>query len=205
MKTTEILAYKREDISKASTKQARLDGFVPGVVYGGKEAVHFTAPAILFRELLYTPDAYFVELNIEGDIKKCIIKEAQFHPVSEILLHVDFYEISDKKAIVMDIPVELEGSAPGVKKGGKLYLKARTVRVKALPPHMPDTMKLDVSGLELGKTIKVVDIEAGELEIITNPQVSVASVQIPRALRQALNEDDAEGEGEEAPSEEAEA
>jgi len=186
MKTTEILAYKREDLSKAFNKKLRREAYVPGVLYGGDSPIHFYAPTILFRELIYTPDAYFVELNVEGTIYKCILKDAQFHPVSEVLLHADFYQIFEDKPVVMDIPIELEGTAEGVKKGGKLFTKQRKVKVKSLPKDMPDTIKLDVSPLDLGKSIKVEAIQVEGIEIITNSSVSVASVEIPRALRQAM-------------------
>jgi len=195
MKTTEILAYKREDLSKAFNKKLRREAYVPGVVYGGEKPKHFYAPTILFRDLIYTPDAYFVDLNIEGQLTKCVLKEAQFHPVSEVLLHADFFEIADDKKVVMDIPVQVVGTAEGVKKGGKLFLKTRKVKVKALPADMPDTIDLDVSSLELGKSIKVEAINVEGVEIMTNSNVSVASVEIPRALRQSLQ---AGGEEEEA-------
>lgn len=198
MKTTEILAYKREDLSKANTKKLRREAFVPGVLYGGKDVKHFQAPAILFRDLLYTPDSYFVDLNIEGTVSKCVLKDVQFHPVSENILHADFLEIHDDKAVTMDIPIELTGSAPGVQKGGKLFIKARKLKVKALPKDMPDAIQVDVSSLELGKSIKVEAIKAEGVEIITNSQVSIASVQIPRALRQAMQGEEGEEEAVEA-------
>ena len=186
MKSIEILAYKREDLSKAFNKKLRREAYVLGVVYGGEEPKHFYAPTILFRDLIYTPDAHFVELNIEGEVIKCVLKETQFHPVSEVLLHADFFQIFDDKKVVMEIPVNVTGVAAGVQKGGKLFLKTRKVKVKALPSDMPDSIDLDVSELELGKSIKVEAIDVQGVEIITNPNVSVASVEIPRALRQTL-------------------
>ena len=186
MKSIEILAYKREDLSKAFNKKLRREAYVPGVLYGGEKPVHFYAPTILFRDLVYTPDAHFVDLNIEGEVFKCVLKETQFHPVSEVLLHADFFLISDDKKVVMDIPVNVTGIAAGVQKGGKLFLKTRKVKVKALPNDMPDSIDLDVSSLDLGKSIKVEAINVEGIEIITNANVSVASVEIPRALRQTL-------------------
>ncbi|BDD10197.1 50S ribosomal protein L25 [Fulvitalea axinellae] len=196
METVEIIGFKRANLGKKTAKELRREAQVPCVLYGGSEQIHFSAPMILFRELIYTPNAYFVNLNIEGAEYKAILQDAQFHPVSEMLLHADFLLLDETKVIKkMEIPVELVGTAPGVSVGGKLVTNVRKLSVKALPANMPSSIKVDVSALELGKSTRVSEIETEGYEILNNPQVSVATVSIPRALRSKMNEG---GEEEEA-------
>jgi large subunit ribosomal protein L25 len=183
MKTVEIIGYKRANLGKKESKKLRLDAIVPCVLYGGAEQVHFQAPMILFKEILYTPDAQFVKINIEGKEYKAILQDVQFHPVNEIILHADFLELVENKPVKMDIPVVLEGTAPGVVKGGKMLIKLRNIKVKALPKNMPEKIKIDVSHLELGKSVKVGELTATEYEILNSPLVSIATVDTPRALR----------------------
>ncbi|MCL4153037.1 UNVERIFIED_CONTAM: hypothetical protein GTU68_062290 [Idotea baltica] len=207
MRTVEIIGYKRANLGKAEAKRLRSESQVPCVLYGGKEQIHFSSPMILFRDVVYTPEAAFVKLNIEGKEYSAILQDIQFHPVSEVILHADFLALSDDKYIKMDIPVKFTGTSPGIIQGGKLLIKLRHVRIKALPANMPETITMDVSGLKLGKSMKVASIKTEEFEILNNPRVTLASVQIPRALKGAEGEDeegDEEGEGEEA-SEETEA
>jgi large subunit ribosomal protein L25 len=204
MRTVEIIGYKRANLGKADAKRLRAESNVPCVLYGGKEQVHFYSPMILFRDLVYTPNAAFVKLNIEGDEYSAILQDVQFHPVSEVLLHGDFLLLTDDKPIKMDIPIKLTGNSPGVVLGGKLVIKLRSVKIKALPEKMPENIVLDVSKLELGKSIKVASIEAENFEILNNPRVTVASVEIPRTLK---GEDVAAGdeEGSETEAETSEA
>ncbi len=185
MKSLEIIGFKRANLDKAELTQIREEGNVPCVVYGPgiKEQVHFYAPAILFRPLIFTPEVHMVELNIEGTKVKAILREAQYHPVSEVLLHADFLAFSDKKPITMDIPVDIHGSSPGIVKGGKLEMKSRTLTVKGLAKDLPDSIPVSIDGLELGKSVKVSSVKAEGFEILTNPHVSIATVGIPRALR----------------------
>ena len=183
MKTVEILGYKREKKTKAGMKQLRGEGSVPCVLYGGKDHVQFHTPAIFFRPLIYTSDIAYVNLNIEGDEYKCILSEVQFHPVSENILHADFLEIKDDKPITMNVPVRFHGNAPGMLQGGKLMVKLRYLSIKALPANMPEFIDIDISNLDLGKSVKVSEIEVHNFEIQNNPQVSIASVSIPRAAR----------------------
>ena len=183
MRTVEIIGYKRANLGKADAKRLRAESYVPCVLYGGKEQIHFYSPMILFRDLVYTPAAAFVKLNIEGDEYAAILQDVQVHPVNEILLHVDFLLLTDDKPIKMDIPISLTGTSPGVILGGKLVLKLRSVKIKALPANMPENITLDVSKLDLGKSIKVSGIETKDFEILNNPRVTVASVEIPRTLK----------------------
>ena len=183
MKNVEIIGFKRANLGKKESKDLRLEGNVPCVMYGGKEQIHFYAPMILFRDLVYTGDAHMVDLNIEGTTYNCILQDIQFHPVSETILHADFLQLFDKRAVKMDIPVRFEGTAPGVIAGGKMITKLRKITVKALPADMPDYISVDISKLALGKSVKVSEITPGNYEILNNPANSIATVEIPRALR----------------------
>ncbi len=183
MKTLEIIGYKRANLGKREAKDLRNEGNVPCVLYGGKEQVHFYTPIILFRKLLYTPNVFQVDLNVEGTHYKCFLQDAQFHPVNEAILHVDFLELDENKPMKLEIPVRLQGVAPGVQKGGKLVPKLRKIAVKALPADLPDYIDVDVSNLDMGKSVKVGDIKTANFTLLNNPATPVASIEIPRALR----------------------
>ena len=204
MKTVEIIGYKRANLGKTESKKLRSESFVPCVVYGGKEQIHFSAPMILFRDLVYTPEARFVELNIEGKITKAILQDIQFHPVSEVILHADFLELFDNKLIKMSIPVVTHGIAPGIQSGGKLIMKMPKLMIKSLPEDMPESIDVDISKLELGKSIKVADLTPKEYEVLTNPLVTICSVNIPRVMKVETKEEDVTEDGEAGQDEKAE-
>ncbi len=189
MKTIEIIGYKRANLGKVGAQRAREEGNVPCVLYGGGEQVHFVAPMILFRELVYTNDAHFVHLNIEGEEHRAILQEVQFHPVSEIILHSDFLKISDERKIKMDIPVRLVGQAAGVSKGGTLVRKKASLKVYGYPKDMPDHIDVDVSELDFHHALKVMDMKMPNLEFLDPKRASIAVVEVPRAAK--LAEDDA--------------
>ena len=202
MRRVEIIGYKRANLGKTESKRLRAEGNVPCVLYGGEKQVHFYAPALQFREVLYTPKACFVDLNIEGETFQAIAQASQFHPVSETLLHVDFLELFAGKPIKMEIPVELTGNAIGVKNGGSLVLKRPKLGVVALPKNMPETLVVDVTELTLGSSVKVASIEMDNFEILNSPLVTIATVVVPRALKSAgadgLEGEEGEGEGEDS-------
>ncbi len=185
MKTLEIIGFKRANLDGQSLNDVRDSGNVPCVVYGPgiPEQIHFYTPIILFRELIYTPEVHLVELNIEGTLIKAVLKEAQYHPVSEMILHVDFMAYTEDRPIKFEIPVKIEGSSPGIAKGGKLEFKTRTLKVKGLAKDFPDFVKVDITDLDLGKSFKVSDLKVKGFEILTSPNVSIVTVGIPRALR----------------------
>jgi large subunit ribosomal protein L25 len=183
MKSLEIVGFKRANLGKVDAKALRLEALVPCVLYGGQEQVHFSVPMILFRELVYTPEVHLVDLNIEGSHFRAALQEVQFHPVNDMILHADFMELNDEKPVRIDIPVRLEGTATGVTKGGKLVQVLRKLKVLALPANLPDFIPVDVSGLDLGKTVKVSAITTDGYTILNPPSVPVASVEIPRALK----------------------
>jgi large subunit ribosomal protein L25 len=183
MKKIEIVGYQRANLGRTESQAIRAEGNVPCVLYGGQEQVHFYAPAILFRELIYTPNIYEVALNIEGAEYRAILQETQFHPVSDVLLHADFLLVTDKKPVKIAVPVRLVGSAPGVQKGGKLVTRVRKLRVKGAIENIPDFIDVDVSGLDLGKSVRVSQIPVKNLEMLEQGSNPVASIEIPRALR----------------------
>lgn len=193
MKTLEVIGFKRANLDSASLSEIRESGNVPCVVYGPgiKEQIHFYSPIILFRELIYTPEVHLVKLNIEGTIVKAVLKDAQYHPVSEALLHADFVAYSENKPIKFEIPVKVIGNSPGIAKGGKLEMKTRVLKVKGLAKDFPDFITVDISNLDLGKSFKVEDLEVEGFEILTSPNVSIVTIGIPRALR-GKKADDAE-------------
>ena len=186
MKKTEIVGYKRADLGKTDAQKLRAEGHVPSVLYGGENQVHFYAPAILFRPLLFTPDVYEVTLNIEGEIHRAILQDTQYHPVNDALIHADFLEVVDGKPVTVDVPVKLTGTSEGVIKGGKLNHKLRKLRVRGLADNIPDYIELDVTSLGLGKSLKVEAVKAGDFDILSARNIPVVSVEIPRALRGTL-------------------
>jgi len=196
MKTIEIIGYKRANLGKSDSKKLRQEGNVPCVVYGDEGQIHFYAPMILFRPLIYTPEVYFVNLNVEGEIFRCILQDVQFHPVNDLILHADFLILHDEKPIKMGIPMEFVGKAPGLQKGGKLQVKLQKILIKALPKDMPEKISIDIGNMELGDTIKVKDVEEKDFEILNSPRVTIATVSIPRLTRLAEEEEAAEAEAE---------
>ena len=188
MKTIEIIGYKRANLGKVDAQKLRDEGLVPCVLYGGDTQVHFYSPMILFRDLVYTNEAHFVHLNIEGEESQAILQEVQFHPVSEVILHADFLRIAEDRKIKMSIPARLVGLAPGVTKGGALVQKRSSLKVYGFPKQMPDHIDVDVSTLDFHHAIKVGDIKFEGLEFTDPKQASVAVVEVPRAAKLAAEE-----------------
>jgi len=183
MKSVEIIGYNRANLGKSDAKLLREQSLVPAVLYGGTEQIHFAVPMILFRQLVYTASAHTVLLNIEGKLYDAILQDVQFHPVNEMILHADFLLLNADKEVKMEIPVQIEGTALGVTKGGKLNVKLRKLKVVALPANLPDFITVEVSALDLGKTFKVGEVKAEGYKILNAKSVPVVSVDIPRALR----------------------
>ena len=188
MKTIEIIGYRRANLGKGDSQRLRDEGLVPCVLYGGDNQVHFYAPMILFRDVVYTNEAHFVHLNIEGEESQAILQEVQFHPVSEVILHADFLRISEDRKIKMSIPARLVGLAPGVNKGGALVQKRSALKVYGFPKDMPDHIDVDVSTLDFHHAIKVSDIKYAGLEFKDPKQASVAVVEVPRSAKLAAEE-----------------
>jgi len=188
MKTVEIIGYQRANLGKTAADATRKEGLVPCVLYGGGEQVHFASPVILFRDLVYTNEAHFVHLNIEGEECEAILQDIQFHPVSEIILHADFLRISEGRKIKMEIPTRLVGKAPGVEKGGALVRKRATLKVVAFPKDMPDHIDVDCSELDFHHAIKVSDVNIPGLTFADPPRASIAVVEVPRSAKLAAED-----------------
>lgn len=184
MKTIEIIGYERANLGKKASKDLRQESMVPCVLYGGPKQIHFYTPAFLFRDIIYSPEACKVNLFYEGQNFTCILQEAQFHPVNEMILHVDLLELVEGKQVKMDIPLAFVGTSPGVLKGGKFNQKLKRLKVMALPKDLPDQIMVDISNLEVGKTVKVGEIKAEGYTIINSKSIPVCSVDITRSMKQ---------------------
>ncbi|MBR2101524.1 MAG: 50S ribosomal protein L25/general stress protein Ctc [Prevotella sp.] len=199
MKEIAVKGQKREQTGKKATRLMRKEGLVPCNLYGEKkndaglpEALSFAVPMTDLRKLIYTPHIYVVNLNIDGVEHKAVIKELQFHPVSDALLHIDFYEINESKPITIGIPVKLNGLAQGVRDGGRLALIVRKVNVTAKYQDIPETLNIDVTNLNIGKSIKVGDLDFPGLEMATSKEVVVCTIKATRksnAAAQATEEE----------------
>ena len=185
MKTFDLSGSARADFGKKAAKAIRAEKNVPCVLYGGESNVNFIVAASDLRKLIYTPEVYLVNLTIDGKTSKAIIKEIQFHPVSEDVLHMDFLEVSENKPVAVEIPVQLTGLAEGVKAGGKLNLEMRKLRVKGIYTNIPERIVLDVTSLALGKKIQVCDVVLDNLEVLNAKNAVVAQVKMTRAARGA--------------------
>ncbi|MBO5855116.1 MAG: 50S ribosomal protein L25/general stress protein Ctc [Alistipes sp.] len=185
MQTIQINGTARNDFGKKFAKAARREGQVPCIVYGGGEEIAFSVDAKELGQLIYTPNSYIIEINIDGKIVKAVMREVQFHPVREQILHVDFYRIQEGKPVAVNVPVRLTGNAEGVKIGGKLALSARKLTVKGLVEYIPDEIVVDVTPLKVGQTIFVGDLQHENLTFMTPATTAVCAVRVTRASRAA--------------------
>lgn len=185
MKTIAVKAVKRDDFGKKAAKAVRREGRIPCVVCGNGETVAFSVDPVEIKSLIYTPNSYIVELDFDGRKEQAVLREAQFHPVREEILHLDFYRIAAGKPVSIAIPVRLTGNAEGVKVGGKLALSARKLTVSALVENLPDEITVDVTELGVGKTIFVGDLQVENLKFVTPATTAVCAVRVTRASRGA--------------------
>ena len=191
MKEFALNGKKRESVGKKASKMLRKEGMIPCNLYGkntvdGKPvAMAFMISMAELRKVVYTPEVYVINLNIDGEPHKAVLKELQFHPVTDAVLHADFYEVNETKPITIGIPVKLNGLAQGVRDGGKLNLSIRKINVTAPYPSIPEILNIDVTNLELGKSIKVGELSFEGLELATPAEVVVCSVKTTRASRSA--------------------
>lgn len=202
MKLLEIKCSVREKVGKKESKKLRKQGNVPCVLYGGEENIHFLASENDFRHLIYSPNVYLLKLDIAGKGYNAILQDIQFHPVSDRVLHMDFFQVYKDKPVSVEIPVQLNGVPEGVKHGGKLALEARRLRARALPGDLPDILQVDVSKVGLGKSVKVEELDFPKIQLLDSPNLVIASVKLTRAARGVLPED-AEAEGEASEGEKA--
>jgi large subunit ribosomal protein L25 len=187
MKTFQLEGSKRDGVGKKAAKAYRKEGLVPCVLYGGEDVTHFTVTKDGIRKLIYTPEIHIVDLTIDGKAYSAILKDSQYHPVSDELLHVDFQQIFENKPVVIEIPVVLEGLAEGVKAGGKLSLEMRKLKVKGLYKNFPENLVINIESLGLGKTIQVGKLQFDNLEILNAKDNVVAAVKLTRAARGAAS------------------
>ena len=195
MKSITIKGSERESVGKKATKALRNAGKVPCVVYGGDKPLHFSADELAFRDLVYTPNAHTVAIELDGGASvRAVMQDIQFHPVTDAIIHIDFYQLFDDKMVTMDIPVRLEGNSPGVRNGGRLLFRKRKLTIKALPAKLPDFFDIDISKLKIGQNISVGSLLNDDFSIL-HPDTTVV-VQVKTA-RTAVVLDDEDEEGEE--------
>lgn len=181
MKTVSISGSLRENVGSKDAKNARREGKIPCVVYGGKEQLCFYVEETEFKPLVFTPDTHLVKLNVSGKEFDAILQDMQYHPISDAIIHADFLQIFPDKAVKLDIPIKTVGNSPGVIKGGKLTIKMRKLKVKALPAHMPDSIDIDISELDIAQSFCVEDVKIENLEILDPAANVIVTIKATRA------------------------
>jgi large subunit ribosomal protein L25 len=192
MKTIEIKGSIRTELGKKSSKHIRNSEGVPCVIYGKESNIHFQAPELSFKNLVYTHEAHLVDLNLDGKVYKAVLHDIQFHPVSDKILHADFVQISEDKPVVIAVPVSVHGDSVGVIAGGKLSVKRRTLKVKGLPKHLPEFITIDITDLKIHDSVKVGDLSMENIEFLDMKKSVVVTIATSRVAQKA------EGEGEAA-------
>ncbi|KAA2218868.1 MULTISPECIES: 50S ribosomal protein L25/general stress protein Ctc [Maribacter] len=213
MKSITIKGSERESVGKKSTKALRNAGKVPCVVYGGDKPLHFSADELAFRDLVYTANAHTVAIELDNGTKvNAVMQDIQFHPVTDSIMHIDFYQLFEDKPVTMDIPVRLQGNSPGVRNGGRLLFRKRKLTIKALPDKLPDFFDVDISKLRIGQNIAVSSLLSDDFTILHPDTTTVVQVKTARTAVMTDDEDEetdeeegaeASAEGAEAPAEEA--
>jgi len=188
MKSIAISGSLRENVGKRDAKELRYQSLVPAVLYGGPTQTHFAVSAADLKAVVYTPVVHFIDLQIAGVTSQAIIKDLQFHPLTEQIIHVDFLLLDAKKPVTIEIPIKLTGSSSGVKAGGKLVQKLRKLRINGLPKDHLDNIEVSIEGLDVGKSVKVSEIKLDNLTITNAKEDTIVSVTTSRALRQAEQE-----------------
>jgi len=184
MKSITIEGQLRTESGKKATRQLRSQQLVPAVIYGGNTEISFSAPASAFKNVVYTDQFMLVNVTVEGKTYRCILKDLQFDKVSDYLIHVDFLEFVDNKKVIASLPLKFVGTPVGVKEGGKLVTKMKSIKVKTLPKFLKEHIDVDISSLALNANIRVVDIVAKDMEIMNSPRIPIASVTMTRQLKQ---------------------
>jgi large subunit ribosomal protein L25 len=174
----------RANVGKKDAKKIRSEGQVPCVIYGGKDQVQFYMNDRNFEDIVFTPEVCFIKITIDGKEYDVVLQDIQYHPVTDSILHADFMELSPERHIVMNIPVKITGTAPGVLKGGKLDQKLRKLKVKALPEFMPDFINVSIDGMDIGNAVKVADIPSENISLLDNKNNVIISVKVTRAVEE---------------------
>ncbi|MBU3928705.1 MAG: 50S ribosomal protein L25/general stress protein Ctc [Bacteroidetes bacterium] len=194
MKKVSLSGSLRENVGKKDAKKERRNGNVPCVLYGGKEQVHFSVDAFNFGKIVFTPETFLVELNIDGKVHQALLQDVQYHPVSDSALHADFLEVVEGKTIVSALPVKIVGNSPGVIAGGKLQQKIRKLKVKGLIENLPEEIKVDISTLKIGDSIKVKAVQPENIQLLDTPNSVVVMVKAGRGAAVVAAEDEAVAE-----------
>ena len=184
MKTITIEGQIRTEFGKTATRQLRSEDKVPAVIYGGAKEINFSAPASAFKNVVYTADFMLTEVKVEGASYKCVLKDLQFDKVTDQLIHIDFLELVGDKKVTVNIPIKFTGVPVGVKEGGKLVVKIKSLKVKTLPAHLLEHIEMDLTDLKLNENVRVSDVKAENMEILNSPRIPIASVTMTRQLKQ---------------------
>ncbi len=184
MKSVTIEGQLRTESGKKATRQLRSQQLVPGVIYGGKSEINFSAPASAFKGIVYTSEFMLADVSVGGASYRCILKDIQFDKVSDALIHVDFLELVENKKVVASLPLKFVGTPAGVKAGGKLVTKMKSLKIKTLPKYLKDFITVDINNLELNENIRVQDVIAENMEVLNSPRIPIASVTMTRQLKQ---------------------
>lgn len=201
MNLVAITAQKREQLGTKFSKELRRAGNVPCVVYGGESPVHFYAAAADFRKVIYTPNVYKIEVELDGTTIPCMIQDIQFHPVSDDVLHIDFIQLIEGKPVTIDVPVRLIGNARGVRNGGKMKRVLRKLKIKATPDNLPDAIEHDITNLRIGQSVRVSDLSTQGFDIVNSPSAVLVSIKTSRLALDEEDEDDGADEAAEGAEE----
>lgn len=203
MKSVEIQGTPRTELGSKYAQAERKAGNVPCVIYGGEAPVHFSAPILAFKSLVYTPEAKTATITVDGKTVEAVIQDMQFHPVTDALIHIDFIQLVEGKAVTMNIPVVLNGQARGVLNGGKLKMVLRTLSVRALPNEMPESIELNITNLRIGKSIRVSDVVPAGFEILNADTAVIVTIKKARGAVDDGDDEEEEATAEAAPAAEA--
>ncbi len=184
MKSITIEGQLRTESGKKATRQLRSQQLVPGVIYGGKSEVNFSAPATAFKGIVYTPEFMLANIKVDGKSYNCILKDLQFDKVSDALIHLDFLELTEDKKVIATLPLKYVGTPAGVKAGGKLVTKMKSIKIKTYPKYLKEFLEVNIDGLELNENIRVENIIAENMEVLNSPRIPIASVTMTRQLKQ---------------------
>ncbi|MES2565461.1 MAG: 50S ribosomal protein L25/general stress protein Ctc [Bacteroidota bacterium] len=187
MKSVKLSGSPRANVGKVDAKAVREKGNVPCVIYGGKEQIHFEADIRAFKPVIFTPNAHIVEIDLDGKVYRTVLQEAQYHKINDKLIHADFLEIMEGKPVTANIPVVITGQSDGVKKGGKLVLKMRKLKVRGIADKLPDTIEIDITKLDIGDSVAIGDISVEGATLLNAKNVSVVSVTTTRAVAAEAN------------------
>lgn len=188
MKTIEIKGTFRSELGKKSSKQIRKQGSIPCVIYGKEENVHFYAEELSFKNLIYTHEAHLVKIMLDDKVYNAVLKDIQFHPVSDKILHIDFIQISEDKPVVINIPVKVTGTSAGVLAGGKLVIKKRNLKVKGLPKDLPEELTVDITEIKIHESRKVGDLAFDKIELLDPKKDMVVGVATSRVAQKTEEE-----------------